>query len=194
MRLDDFMPTHDWNEFHAITVQASLDRVMHAIKTLPPEELSPIVHLLFAIRALPEKLFGRGELEFAGAKPFLEQMVETGFVMLDESDPGEIVFGLIVPGQIGRFWKQPQNDVSLPANAQEFVDFAHPDYVKVVANFFLQEAGNSNIRTSTETRIRALSHRARKDFRFYWRVIYPGSALIRRMWLRAVKRRAERAA
>jgi len=25
----------------------------------------------------------------------------------------------------------------------------------------------------------------------YWRVIYPGSALIRRMWLRAIKKRAE---
>ena len=64
---------------------------------------------------------------------------------------------------------------------------------KVVANFLLQEAGHSSIRTSTETRVRALSPRARKDFLPYWRVIYPGSALIRRMWLRAVKRRAERA-
>jgi hypothetical protein len=31
----------------------------------------------------------------------------------------------------------------------------------------------------------------RRVFAAYWRVIYPGSALIRRMWLRAVKRRAE---
>ncbi|HYW41393.1 MAG TPA: hypothetical protein VE959_00970 [Bryobacteraceae bacterium] len=28
-------------------------------------------------------------------------------------------------------------------------------------------------------------------FAAYWRMIYPGSALIRRMWLRAIKRRAE---
>ena len=30
-------------------------------------------------------------------------------------------------------------------------------------------------------------------FALYWRVIYPGSALIRRMWLRALRLRAERA-
>ncbi len=29
-------------------------------------------------------------------------------------------------------------------------------------------------------------------FAIYWRVIYPGSALIRRMWLDAIRRRAER--
>jgi hypothetical protein len=32
-----------------------------------------------------------------------------------------------------------------------------------------------------------------RRFAVYWRVIYPGSALIRRMWLRAIRLRAERA-
>lgn len=31
----------------------------------------------------------------------------------------------------------------------------------------------------------------RKKFAAYWRLIYPGSALIRRMWLEALKRHAE---
>ena len=31
---------------------------------------------------------------------------------------------------------------------------------------------------------------ARRRFAAYWRVIYPGSAIIRRMWLRAIERRA----
>jgi hypothetical protein len=31
----------------------------------------------------------------------------------------------------------------------------------------------------------------RRPFALDWRVIYPGSALIRRMWLRAIARRAE---
>ncbi len=37
----------------------------------------------------------------------------------------------------------------------------------------------------------ATDAQARRRFACYWRVIYPGSALIRRMWLRAVKKRAE---
>jgi hypothetical protein len=32
---------------------------------------------------------------------------------------------------------------------------------------------------------------ARRRFALYWRIIYPGSAFIRRMWLQAIKRRAE---
>jgi hypothetical protein len=35
---------------------------------------------------------------------------------------------------------------------------------------------------------------ARRKFGAYWLVICPGSALIRRMWLRAIERRAERPA
>jgi hypothetical protein len=35
---------------------------------------------------------------------------------------------------------------------------------------------------------------SRRRFGFYWRLIQPGSALVRRGWLAAAKRRAERAA
>ena len=44
---------------------------------------------------------------------------------------------------------------------------------------------------STETRVFATDDSARRRFAAFWRVIYPGSALIRRMWLRAIQRRAE---
>jgi hypothetical protein len=40
--------------------------------------------------------------------------------------------------------------------------------------------------------VHATDDSARRKFARYWRVIYPGSALIRRMWLRAIKLRAER--
>jgi hypothetical protein len=36
----------------------------------------------------------------------------------------------------------------------------------------------------------ANSPHARRRFAAYWRVIYPGSAIIRRMWLRAIQHRA----
>jgi hypothetical protein len=44
---------------------------------------------------------------------------------------------------------------------------------------------------TTETRIYATDASAGRRFAPYWRVIYPGSALIRRMWLRAIAHRAE---
>jgi hypothetical protein len=36
----------------------------------------------------------------------------------------------------------------------------------------------------------ANSSGARRRFAVYWRLIYPGSAIIRRMWLGAIERRA----
>ena len=44
-------------------------------------------------------------------------------------------------------------------------------------------------RLSTETRVFALSKK--HLFALYWRAIHPGSDIIRRMWLRAIQRRAE---
>ena len=43
----------------------------------------------------------------------------------------------------------------------------------------------------TGGRVHATDASARRRFAAYWRVIYPGSALIRRMWLRAIRVRAE---
>lgn len=43
---------------------------------------------------------------------------------------------------------------------------------------------------STETRVFANDASSRRRFAAYWRVIYPGSAIIRRMWLRAVERQS----
>jgi hypothetical protein len=46
---------------------------------------------------------------------------------------------------------------------------------------------------STETRVSAADPSARRRFRLYWLAIRPFSGLIRRVWLRAIKRRAESA-
>ena len=59
-------------------------------------------------------------------------------------------------------------------------------------NFHIEDAGGSACLVTTETRIVATDPAARRKFGRYWRVIYPGSALIRKMWLRAVRQRAER--
>jgi hypothetical protein len=44
---------------------------------------------------------------------------------------------------------------------------------------------------TTETRVFATDAAARRSFGLYWAFIYPGSALIRHGWLRAIKLRAE---
>jgi hypothetical protein len=44
---------------------------------------------------------------------------------------------------------------------------------------------------STETRVHAKTATARRRFALYWFAIRAGSGFIRRMWLRAIRRRAE---
>jgi len=44
---------------------------------------------------------------------------------------------------------------------------------------------------TTETRVYAGTNAARRRFAIYWRFIRPGSGIIRRSWLEAIKRRAE---
>jgi len=61
-------------------------------------------------------------------------------------------------------------------------------------NFNVEDAGGGMSRLVTQTRVAATDAEAERAFARYWRVIYPGSALIRRMWLRAIKARAEAAA
>jgi hypothetical protein len=58
-------------------------------------------------------------------------------------------------------------------------------------NFRVEADGASGSILSTETRVYATDEASKRRFAAYWRVIYPGSALIRRMWLRAIVRRAE---
>jgi hypothetical protein len=61
----------------------------------------------------------------------------------------------------------------------------------VALNFRIEPAA-AGVVLRTETRVYATDATIRRMFTPYWRTIYPGSALIRRSWLRAIKTRAER--
>lgn len=58
-------------------------------------------------------------------------------------------------------------------------------------NFRIDDVGPGVCQVTTETRVHATDDDVRRRFKVYWRLIYPGSALIRQTWLRAIKVRAE---
>jgi hypothetical protein len=158
-----------------------------ALKELTAAELSPWFRILFAIRGLPARLMGNDESGFSPDKPLLDQLFDNGFILLSENER-ELVFGTI-----GQFWRLSQAESIPLANAQEFLAFDQPGYAKAVGNFQLSQGeGHDDSVVRTETRIHIADPRARKKFAIYWRIIYPGSAWIRRMWLKAIKRRAEK--
>jgi hypothetical protein len=188
MLLDDFLPTYQFNEVHKVPVRASLEKTFAAIKELTPSELSPWVTLLLGIRALPAWLTGKQGVKLAGSKPMLDLLCERGIIPLAETPNREVVFGAI-----GQFWKPTEFTHPSIDSPQAFLDFNHPDFAKLVTN--LAVLGNNpegNVFCVTETRIYAPDQSTRSKFAIYWRIISFGSGFIRLMWLKAIKRRAER--
>jgi len=58
-------------------------------------------------------------------------------------------------------------------------------------NFLVTPDGRGGSNVSTETRVFAATDSTQRRFAVYWRIIHPGSDIIRRGWLRAIRKRAE---
>jgi hypothetical protein len=178
--IDAHLPAPDRAERHSIRIARPPADAMAAARTVPAGEI-PIAVFLMAIRSLPALLARKRPPAPTG--PVLGNFTRLGFVVLEDT-PEELVVG-----GIGRFW-QPSGDIRRVA-PEEFDSFAEPGYAKTAFNFRVEPDGDGTVLT-TETRIDGTDDAARRRFRRYWRVIYPGSALIRIAWLRAIRKRAER--
>jgi hypothetical protein len=140
------------------------------------------------LRSLPAKLMGKSWSSVSHqSKPFLDQMYEGGFVPLAEELNSEVVFGMI-----GQPWKLTGGiDPDIP-DSQTFLSFDDPAFAKVAANLAVTLDGEGRIHCNTETRIHVPNPNTRRKFAFYWRIISMGSGWIRVLWLRAIKKKAEK--
>jgi hypothetical protein len=178
-RLDEFVPAYQFDEVHSVHIDASPERVFAALKTVTANEI-------FLFRTLTWiRRFGRNGpesmLNAPERLPILDVATRTGFMLLAEVPSREILVGTIVIAPPGAgFERTPEAFKALDEHG----------FAKAGMNFLLQPEGDG-ARLTTATRVVATDADVTRRFARYWRVIYPGSALIRRMWLRAVKRRAE---
>lgn len=173
------MPVYDVHEVHATRIKASPALIHRALAEVTPAEVW-LFRTLMRLRGLPT---GRGR----GARPFLDGAQEGGFAILADEPEREIVLGVM-----GRFWRLRQRDIRPIRSPAAFAAFAEPGYARAAIAFLIEPLDAEICRVTTETRVKATDARARRAFRAYWTVVHPGSALIRRAWLRALKRRAER--
>jgi len=167
MLIDNFFPVWDVRELHQTSISASADKAFRAVMQLDLAR-SPVIRILFALRGLP-----RSKRLAFGA------LVEEGFVVLAEDPPNEIVLGIT-----GRFWRIRGGLRRIEAD--EFVLFAEPGYLKAAWNFHIDSVGERTV-VRTETRVLATDESARRLFRRYWFFIGPFSALIRREALRLIR-------
>ena len=178
--IDEFLPRWHYNEVHAARVHASPSRVMRAIHEVSPREIR-FYRGLMAIRGLGLR---RSSSE-ADRRSLLETALRGGFLVLAREGDLELVLGAV-----GQFWR-PSGKRMRVADPREFLAFDTPGCAKAAINFRLEDEGGGWTRVTTETRILGTDASGRRWFGAYWRVIHPGSALIRRMWLAAIKARAE---
>jgi hypothetical protein len=102
--------------------------------------------------------------------------------MLDDDPPHELVMGTLV------LW----DGLSRPTGGDGLLDLLRrPGNALAAINFRVVEQREGSCRLITETRTYASDDDARRKFARYWRVIYPGSSLLRHTWLRAIRRHAE---
>jgi hypothetical protein len=184
MLIDRFLPAYDWNEVHSIEIRAAPPTVLRAVRSVTAREIR-LLRLLMGLRALPGRILRR-PARSRGGGPVLDEILRSGFVLLAEDPEREVVVGTV-----GRFWQVRPVHADL-AGPAAFLAFDAPGFARAAMSFSVSEAGAGRTRLATETRIAATDPRARRRFGAYWRIVRPGSGLIRRMWLRAVKARAER--
>ena len=184
--IDAWMPAYHFNERHSRHVDAPPERVYAAIGQVRPAEIRFFL-LLIGIRRLNVKqFFGRDTTSLASPPPLLQVSRDGGFLLLDEQPGREIVQGVC-----SQFWRL-RGRARCPGvqTPRELIAFSEPGYAKAAINFRVVPEGDGT-RLTTETRILATDPGACRRFAAYWRLIYPGSALIRRSWLAAIARRAE---
>ncbi len=176
--IDQFMPNYQFHEFHYLRVAAPCGAAYTGIRQVTADEIL-LFRTLIWIRRFgqpgPESI-----LNPPPNMPLLEVATGTTFRQLAEEPGREIVVGTVVAAPLS-YRRHPQADQ----------DFHQPGFALATMNFLLQDDGPNACLVSTETRVFANDSVTRARFARYWRVIYPGSALIRRMWLRAIKKRAE---
>ncbi len=180
--LDDFVPVYQFSEFHSTRVAVSRDRAYRAIKEVTAGEIL-LFRTLTSIRRFgrpgPESILNAPE-----KLPILDVATRTGFLLLAEEPGNEIVVGTLVVAPRG--WRPKRRPTP-----EGFKRLKEPGFALAAMNFRLEDAGPGACRITTETRVYATDAGSRRTFARYWRVIYPGSALIRRMWLRGIRQRAE---
>jgi len=179
-RLDAFMPEYNFHERHEIAIQAPPDRVRAALDHVSWADIG-VMETLGRIRSIA--MGGSAARGGLPPTPIVDSVRDprSGFFLLDDTSH-EFVFGLA---------GQPWNNAAIRLTAAEFRTWAKPGNIKVAANFLIQAAGDNRSLVATETRIAGCDAASRKKMAQYWALVYPGSGMVRRSLLEAVRRRAE---
>jgi hypothetical protein len=196
MLLDDLMPRYDVVERHRTLVRAAPEAVFAAIRDA---DLGGglLTRALLALRMFPAGVLAfigspaeawaglRARLRAGGKRVHFSDFERTGFRVVAERAPEEIVIGLL-----GRFWTL-RGGLRMSVSERDFRTGPPAGMALAGWNFTVISQGPGVCELATETRVWCAAD-ARTTFRLYWLLVRPGSGLIRRAMLRSIQRLAER--
>ena len=191
-RLDAWMPRPDVSAVYATTVAAPVERVYAALLDTDFGR-QPLVALLMGLRSIPAFVLAprASWRRLRSARPRrtgrLRSVLGSDFALLEEAPPEELVIGLT-----GSFWTPSGGLVA--SDPATFREAPPAGMARAAWNFRIEPLDHGRTRLSTETRIRCADAATARRFKAYWRLVAPGSGLIRWAILRQVRRQAEQAA
>lgn len=187
-KIDKLMPDYAFNEIHKVEVKASSEKAKQVLQTTGVNDI-PAAHLLMKIRGIADDdvdMSDRAANNIAGPDTISTPDFNFFVVSPDEWITVMILKSVIITNNSRQ--PEPPEIKSL----EQFMAFNEPGYIKVTVNFRFIPDGMGNTLLTTETRNSGITPKDNRIFGYYWRIIYPGSAIIRRVWLDTIKKRAEK--
>ncbi|MGC5015459.1 hypothetical protein ACLQ2R_32265 [Streptosporangium sp. DT93] len=172
--LDEALPRWHRREVHRLPVDLPAPTLMRAATEVTWADVPLFRAVMIGA--------GLGRTPFPADAPVLDLFLGNGFTLLHRGEDELLVGGI---ERISR--GQPVVPLAPGTTPDAFRAFDAPGHLKLAFDF--RCAGGV---LSTETRVYATDHRSRRLFGAYWLVIRAGSGLIRRVWLRGIRRRAAR--
>jgi hypothetical protein len=189
-RLDRWLPDAPFRDSVVVASTASNAALMQALFEVSLREM-PLARLVGTLRYLPA-LLGSGEAKrrarLDARRPFVPAVASGRGSVVLEQVPDELVVGTVA--KLHQIRDQEPADVRTPA---EFAAFAVPNHERLAMSLRTLPWGDRSLLVF-EHRTQATDALAHRRFARYWLVIRPGGAFVSRQLLRAVARRAERAA
>jgi hypothetical protein len=176
-RLDEIMPEYQFFERHSARIHARPEQVMQAIRQSTFADMKSLVTLLKVRQAFLREPFRAADFQ---DKRILAAFSASGF--LSGGSEREILVCWAVNTRAMR--------LAEAHNLQELAADRDQGTIKTGIDFNVEDAGGGWSTVSAETRVAAFGDAGRGMAR-YWRLIVPGSGLLRRQWLDGIKRRAE---
>lgn len=167
MMIDRYLPVYDFREYHDRNIEGEIDRVYDIVRNFRFAN-SRVTELLLRLRG-----FSSGRLS-------LQNVLDAGFLLLEERTNDEIVLGLA-----GKFWT-PSGCLQR-LTPDEFRNFRTEGFARAAWNFRFVPGRIGTTRLSTETRTLCHDPKSKKLFSFYWFFIRPFSGVIRREMLRSIQ-------